>query len=135
VSGDDLDLMLQAGAFHCSLVEKKTKAEINTSLIFVNVYSRPTYAFAAPVMMMRFAVQALKRRASRRASAADGGAPLVAGLARAPMPNEASYLLTLLEASNQGESGDGLTLPHTLEQLGDASLQAALDAFTAADAH
>ena len=82
----------------------------------------------------RFAVQALKRRASRRASAADGGAPLVAGLARAPLPSEASYLLTLLEASNQGESRDGLTLPHTLEQLGDASLQAALDAFTAADA-
>jgi hypothetical protein len=78
-------------------------------------------------------VQALKRRASRRAAAADGGAPLVAGLARAPLPSEASYLLTLLEASNQGESRDGSTLPQTLEQLGDASLQAALDAFTAAD--
>ena len=82
----------------------------------------------------RFAVQALKRRASRRASAADGGAPLVAGLTRAPLPSEASYLLTLLDVSSQGESRDGHTLPHTLEQLGDASLQAALDAFTAADA-
>ena len=81
----------------------------------------------------RFAVQALKRRASRRASAADGGAPLVAGLTRAPLPSEASYLLTLLDVSSQGESRDGHTLPHTLEQLGDASLQAALDAFTAAD--
>ena len=82
----------------------------------------------------RFAVQALKRRASRRASAADGSAPLVAGLTRAPLPSEASYLLTLLDVSSQGESRDGHTLPHTLEQLGDASLQAALDAFTAADA-
>jgi hypothetical protein len=81
----------------------------------------------------RLAVQALKRRAARRAAAADGGAPLVAGLTRAPRPSEASYLLTLLEASNQGEPRDGHTLQHMLEQLGDAALQAALDAFTAAD--
>ena len=81
----------------------------------------------------RLAVQALKRRAARRADAADGGAPLVAGLTRAPRPSEASYLLTLLEASNQGEPRDGRTLAHMLEQLGDAALQAALDAFTAAD--